>query len=53
MQLELPLQAPPQAAQLPWEQIPPAQQQALTQRLALLIAKTIVAAPLVQEHTDE
>jgi hypothetical protein len=53
MQLELGLQAPPEAAQLPLEQIPPAQQEALTQRLALLIAKTAVAAPPAQEQADE
>lgn len=53
MQLELGLQTPPEAAQLPWEQIPPAQQEALTQRLALLIAKATIATPRAQEHANE
>ncbi|MEJ8852260.1 hypothetical protein [Variovorax rhizosphaerae] len=53
MQLELVLETPPEAAQAPWEQFDPAQQEALIQRLALLIAKTAVAAPRAQEQGDE
>lgn len=53
MQLELVLQAPPEAAQALWEQFDPAQQEALTQRLALLIAKAAVAVPHAQEPGDE
>ena len=52
MQLELVLQAPPPAQAL-WEQFDPAQQEALLQRLAMLIARAVVAAPPVQEHGDE
>jgi len=53
MQLELVLETPPEAAQALWEQFDPAQQEALIQRLALLIAKTAVAAPRAQEQGDE
>ena len=53
MQLELVLEAAPEAAQALWEQFDPAQQQALIQRLALLIAKAGVAAPHVEEQGDE
>ena len=52
MQLELVLEAAPDAVQMVWEQFDPAQQEALIQRLALLIAKT-VAAPRAQEQGDE
>jgi len=52
MQLELALQAPPEATQVPWSQLDPAQQEALVQRLALLMAKAAVAAH-AQEHDDE
>jgi hypothetical protein len=53
MQLELVLHAPPEAAQALWEQFDPAQQEALIERLALLIAKAAVAAPRAEEHGDE
>jgi len=53
MQLELVLETPPEAAQTLWEQFDSAQQEALIQRLALLIAKTPVAAPRAQEQGDE
>ena len=53
MQLELVLETPPEAAQALWEQFDPAQQDALIQRLALLIAKAAVAVPHDQEHGDE
>ena len=53
MQLELVLEAPPEAVQALWEQFDPVQQEALIQRLALLIAKTAVAAPHAEEHGDE
>jgi hypothetical protein len=53
MQLELVLEAPPAAALALWEQFDRAQQEALVQRLALLIAKAAVAAPHAQEHGDE
>ena len=53
MQLELVLEAPPEVAQALWEQFDPAQQEALVQRLALLIAKAAVAAPHAEEHGDE
>lgn len=53
MQLELVLEAPPEAVQALWEQFDPAQQEALIQRLALLIAKTAVAVPHVEGHDDE
>ena len=53
MQLELPLQAPPEATQALWEQFDPALQEALIQRLALLIAKAAVAASHAEEHGDE
>jgi hypothetical protein len=53
MQLELVLVAAPEAEQALWEQFDPAQQQALIQRLALLIVKAAVAAPHAQEHGDE
>ena len=53
MQLELVLQAPPEATQVLWEQFDPAQQEALIRRLALLIVKAAVAAPRAQEHGDE
>jgi len=36
-----------------WEQFDPAQQEALMQRLALLIVKAAVAVPHAQEHGDE
>lgn len=52
MQLELVLEAPPEAHSL-WEQFEPTQQEALIQRLALLIAKAAVAAPHAEEHGDE
>jgi hypothetical protein len=53
MQLELVLEAPPEAAQALWEQFDPAQQEALVQRLALLIAKAAVAAAHAEERGDE
>jgi len=53
MQLELVLETPHEAAQALWEQFDPAQQEALIQRLALLIAKAAVAAPRAQEQGDE
>ena len=53
MQFELALEAPPEAAQALWEQFEPTQQEALIQRLALLIAKAASAAPHAQEHGDE
>ena len=53
MQLELVLEAPPEAAQALWEQFDPAQQEALIQRLALVIAKAAVATPHAEEHDDE
>jgi hypothetical protein len=53
MQLELVLEAPPEAVQALWEQFDPAQQEALIQRLALLIAKAARAAPHVEGHGDE
>ncbi len=53
MQLELVLGAPSEAAQSLWEQFDPAQQEALIQRLALLIAKAAVAAPHAEERGDE
>jgi hypothetical protein len=53
MQLELVLEAPPEAVQALWEQFDPAQQEALIQRLAPLIAKAAVAAPRAQEQGDE
>jgi hypothetical protein len=53
MQLELVLVAAPEAEQALWEQFDPAQQQALIQRLALLIVKAAVAAPHAQEDGDE
>ena len=52
MQLELVLEVPPEAQAL-WEQFDPAQQEALIQRLALLIAKAAVAAPHAEEQGDE
>lgn len=53
MQLELVLEVLPEAAQALWEQFDPAQQEALIQRLALLIVKAAVAAPRAQEQGDE
>ena len=53
MQLELVLETPPEAAQAMWEQFDPAQQEALIQRLALLIVKAAVAVPHAQGHGDE
>jgi hypothetical protein len=53
MQLELVLESPPAAAQALWEHFDPTQQEALIQRLALLIAKAAVTAPHVEEHGDE
>ena len=53
MQLELVLEASPEASQMLWEQFDPAQQEALIQRLALLIAKAAVAAPHAEEQGDE
>jgi len=53
MQLELVLEAPPEAAQALWEQFDPAQKEALIQRLALLLAKAAVAAPHAKEQRDE
>jgi hypothetical protein len=53
MQLELVLEAPLEAAQALWEQFDPVQQEALIQRLALLIAKAAVAAPYAEGHGDE
>jgi len=53
MQLELVLETPREAAQALWEQFDPAQQEALIQRLALLIVKAAVAVPYAQEHGDE
>lgn len=53
MQFELVLETPPEAAQALWEQLAPAQQEALIQRLALLIAKAVAAAPHAEEQGDE
>jgi hypothetical protein len=53
MQLELVLEASPEAVRVLWEQLEPAQQEALIQRLALLIAKVAVAAPHAEEQGDE
>jgi hypothetical protein len=53
MQLELVREAPPEAAQELWEQFDPAQQEALIQRLALLILKAAVTAPHAEEQGDE
>jgi hypothetical protein len=53
MQLELVLEALPEAAWALWEQFDPAQQEALIQRLALLIAKAAVQAPHAAEQGDE
>lgn len=53
MQLELVLEAPPEVAQALWAQFDPAQQEALIQRLALLIAKAAVVAPHAEEQGDE
>jgi hypothetical protein len=53
MQLELVLEAPTEAVQALWEQFDPAQQEALIERLALLIAKAAGAAPRAEEHGDE
>jgi hypothetical protein len=54
MQLELVLEAPPEAAQAAlWEQFDPAQQEALIRRLALLIVKAAIAAPHAEEQGDE
>ena len=53
MQLELVLEVPPEAVQALWEQFDPSPQEALIQRLALLIAKAAVAAPHAEEHGDE
>jgi len=53
MQLELVLEAPPEAVRALWEQFDPAQQKALIERLALLIAKAAVAAPHSEEQGDE
>ena len=53
MQLELVLEASPEAAQMLWAQFDPAQQEALIQRLALLIARAAVAAPHAEEQGDE
>lgn len=53
MQLELVLEAPAEAVRALWEQFDQAQQEALIQRLALLIAKVAVAAPQAEEHGDE
>lgn len=53
MQLELVLQAPPEAVPALWEQFDPAHQEALIQRLALLLVKTAVAAAHAEEHGDE
>jgi hypothetical protein len=52
MQLELVLEAPPEAQAL-WEQFDPAQQEALIQRLALLITKAADAQAHAEEHDDE
>lgn len=53
MQLELVLEAAPEAVQALWDQFNPAQQEALLQRLALLLVKAAVAAPHAQEQGDE
>lgn len=53
MQLELALEAAAQAPRALWERLDPAQQEALIQRLALLIAKAALAAPPTEEHCDE
>lgn len=53
MQLELVLEAPPEASQVLWEQFDPSRQEAAIQRLAQLIAKAAVAAPDAREHGDE
>lgn len=53
MQLELVLEAPPEAAQVLWDQFNPAHQEALTQRLALLFAKAAIAAPHAEEQGNE
>jgi hypothetical protein len=53
MQLELALEAVAEASRALWERMDPAQQEALIQRLALLIAKAAVAAPRAEEQGDE
>lgn len=53
MQLDLVLEAPPEAAQALWEQFDPAQQEVLIRRLALLIVKAAVATPHAEERGDE
>ena len=53
MQLELVLEASPEAIQVLWEQFDPTQQEVLIQRLALLIAKAAVATPHAEEQGDE
>ena len=53
MQLELVLETRPESTQALWEQLDPAQQEALIQRLALLIDKAAGAAPHAQEQDDE
>jgi hypothetical protein len=52
MQLELALADPPAAAQALWEQLDPAQQEAVIQRLALAIAKAVAPAT-AEERGDE
>lgn len=53
MQFELALEAPPEAVHALWEQFAPEQQEALIQRLALLIVRVALAAPHAEEHGDE
>lgn len=50
MQLELELAEPPAAAHALWEQLDPAHQEALVQRLALVLAKAV--ARTVEEGDD-
>jgi hypothetical protein len=53
MQLELELSESPAAAQMLWERLDPAVRQAVIDRLALALAKAVLAPEHHEENGDE
>ena len=53
IQLKLALTDPPAPAQAMWEQFDPAHREALTRRLALVIAKAAATPAIVEGESDD